>query len=129
MPKPISKKKLKQQLKNEILKPIIETQGRYLISKFGYAINTKRRTKLWGIPRLNGYLSICVYDVDEEKPTRLQIHRLVAKYFIANPYNYPVVMYDDDDKSNNHYKNLKWGTYQMNTLDMVRKGRHKNQWS
>lgn len=108
---------------------IEETQGRYLVNKNGFLLNKKRGNKLYGYPRTNGYLSVTVYDTGQERPMRLQIHRLVAEYFIPNPNNYPCVLHLDDDKTNNHYKNLAWGTYEMNSQDMVNKGRHKNQHS
>lgn len=55
--------------------------------------------------------------------TDLYVHRLVAAAFIPNPKNLSVVMHLDDDPTNNHKKNLKWGTYQDNSDDMYRKGR------
>lgn len=34
--------------------------------------------------------------------------------YIPNPYNKPCVCHKDNDKSNNHYKNLYWGTHKEN---------------
>lgn len=42
------------------------------------------------------------------------IHRLVAKAFIPNPNNYPIVMHMDNNGFNNNVKNLKWGTLSEN---------------
>ena len=42
------------------------------------------------------------------------IHVLIAKAFIPNPNNYPVVMHLDNNKQNHAIKNLKWGTYSEN---------------
>lgn len=53
------------------------------------------------------------------------VHRLVAQAFIPNPDNLPFVMHKDDNPSNNHRKNLGWGTPQDNSSDMVQKGRSK----
>ena len=44
-----------------------------------------------------------------------RIHRLVAEIYIGNPENYPIVLHLDNDKTNNHYTNLKWGTISENT--------------
>ena len=50
------------------------------------------------------------------------IHRLVAKAFIPNPDNLPIVMHLDDNGFNNCVENLKWGTISENTQDAFNKG-------
>ncbi|QBQ74604.1 HNH endonuclease [Burkholderia phage BcepSauron] len=45
------------------------------------------------------------------------VHRLVADGFVKNPQNLPVAMHGDDNKHNNHYKNLTWGTHKKNVQD------------
>ena len=57
------------------------------------------------------------------------IHRLVATAFIPNLNSYPVVMHIDDNPENNHYLNLKWATHAMNSNDMAKKGRARNQYT
>jgi hypothetical protein len=51
------------------------------------------------------------------------VHRLIALTFIPNPNNYPDVMHLDDNPSNNHVDNLRWGTEDHNMKDMLKKGR------
>lgn len=51
--------------------------------------------------------------------------RLVATVYISNPYNYPIVMHNDNNRMNNHVSNLQWGTYSMNNLQCSREGRGK----
>ena len=44
-----------------------------------------------------------------------RVNRLVAKYFIENPYNYPQVDHIDENKLNNHVDNLQWISCRDNT--------------
>lgn len=45
---------------------------------------------------------------------RYKVHRLVAMLFIDNPNNFPIVHHIDGDKTNNHFTNLQWTTYEYN---------------
>lgn len=45
---------------------------------------------------------------------KLLIHIAIAKTFIPNPDNHPVVMHLDDDITNYSVDNLKWGTQKDN---------------
>ena len=57
----------------------------------------------------NGYLcvSICGHD--------RRINRLVAKAFIPNPENKPIVHHKNHIKTENTAKNLSWATHSENT--------------
>lgn len=61
----------------------------------------------------NGYIVIDLYKNGVVQWFR--VHRLVAQAFIPNPNNLPIVMHLDNNKSNNHFSNLKWGTISENT--------------
>ena len=50
------------------------------------------------------------------------VHRLVAESFIPNPNNLPCVLHDDNNRSNNHVSNLRWGTQSENISQGVRDG-------
>lgn len=52
------------------------------------------------------------------------IHRLVAKAFINNPNNLPLVRHLNDVRTDNRVENLAWGTYEDNTQDAIRNGIH-----
>lgn len=54
---------------------------------------------------------------------RMDVHRVVAITFIANPDKDPIVLHLDDNPQNNSVINLRWGTYQDNMSDMIAKGR------
>lgn len=60
-----------------------------------------------------------------------RLNRLVALVHIPNQDNLPIVMHLDNNIYNNiynnHYKNLQWGTYKMNTQQMMRDGRNRGQ--
>jgi len=61
----------------------------------------------------NGYLYVCLYK-DGSPKRSFQVHRLVAKSFIANPENKPQVNHIDGDKTNNSTDNLEWSTRSEN---------------
>lgn len=91
-----------------------------------YEISSKGRVRsingiLSGGINTGGYKHITLWK--NGKPYMRRINRLVALYFIPNPDNLPIVMHLDDDKLNNSYTNLKWGTHQDNMDDMTNKGR------
>lgn len=43
-----------------------------------------------------------------QRHTTLSVHRLVAKAFIANPANFPLVRFKDGNVLNCHWTNLEW---------------------
>lgn len=69
----------------------------------------------------NGYQRISVYNVDGSQ-NYLYVHRLVAEAFIPNPNNYPFVLHRDNNPSNNHWDNLRWGTQSENIRQAIDDG-------
>lgn len=43
----------------------------------------------------------------------MSIHRCVARAFLTNPTNFPVVLHADGDAGNNRVENLRWGNMKM----------------
>lgn len=67
-----------------------------------------------------GYWYAPVNYITGRKTQRL--HRIVAKAFIPNPDNLPIVMHKDNNKKNNCVENLMWGTIAENTKTAYRDG-------
>ena len=71
-----------------------------------------------------GYLVAMTW-IDKRRKTFL-VHREMAKAFIPNPNNLPLVRHLNDDKLDNRLENLAWGTWSDNMADALRNGRNKN---
>ena len=56
------------------------------------------------------------------KIKRFFVHRLVAKAFVDNRNNNPVVNHIDGNKQNNYYKNLEFCTIKQNNLHVLKTG-------
>lgn len=69
-----------------------------------------------------GYPIVDLYYEDGTKK-HCKLHILLAKTFIPNPNNYPIVRHLDDDKSNYDLSNLAWGTLADNANDAIKNGR------
>ena len=65
------------------------------------------------INKVTGY--VCCGITYPEGQRQRRIHVLLAKAYIPNPHNYPVVMHKDNDKTNYSLSNLQWGTISENT--------------
>lgn len=90
---------------------IIQNYPGYLISNVGrvYSYRSKRILK----PQLNeGYRWVWLRGAGIDKQAR--IHQLVAKYFVKNPSNKPIVNHKNGIKADNRYKNLEWVTISEN---------------
>ena len=92
-------------------KEIEWSDSNYFVSSKGKVLSLCNR-----IPRVlkafmcNGYLcvSICGHD--------RRINRLVAKAFIDNPDNKPIVHHTNHKKTENTRENLSWATHSENTI-------------
>jgi hypothetical protein len=68
----------------------------------------------------HGHLGVCLYKDGTRRYA--YIHRLVAKAFIPNPDNLPIVWHLYDDPSQNAVEDLVWGTQRDNLLDAAING-------
>ena len=107
-------------------KPIEGFEGRYEISNHGRVKSVEREVKLFGraikkfperimyhVIHNNGYKVVWL-----RKPgvhLKMFIHVMVARAFIPNPENKPVVNHIDCNKENCHISILEWMTFSENT--------------
>ena len=104
-----------EEIEDEVWKDLPFDNGKYQISCFG-----RVRTLKNGKYRISYYRSISGKNYPHTnlgsfgKYTPILIHIEVAKLFVPNPNNYPIVNHIDGDKNNAYYKNLEWCTDKMN---------------
>jgi len=55
----------------------------------------------------------------------ISLHRLVGYHWVLNPNNLPFILHQDDNPSNNHWTNLRWGTHKDNMREMSERDRSK----
>lgn len=112
----------------EIWKPIEGYEGLYEVSNLGRVRSLwfrnnhslVRRDKIMSATdNGHGYLIVCLRR-EGCKRVNHYVHRLVAKAFIPNPDNLPVIDHIDHNRSNNVATNLQWITQG----DNVRRSRH-----
>jgi len=89
----------------------LPTQGNKLTGKI--KTNGKPGRLLKPRKQYHGYWQVALY-VDG-KQTFEYVHRLVAKAFLKTRRGCDIVMHKDDNPSNNHVSNLKWGTHYQNS--------------
>jgi len=80
----------------------IETN--YEINEEGIIHNNKTNRDLKGHIENTGYISVNLSINGKKK--NYSLHRLVAKTFIPNPANLPIVNHKDGNKTNNNIYNL-----------------------
>ena len=91
----------------------IEGFPNYSISYEGQVRNDRRGRILKHIKRM-GYASVNLSH--KGRASKVSVHRLVARAFIPNPENLPLVNHKDENRSNPHGDNLEWIDYSGNLM-------------
>ena len=92
------------------IRDIIPEAEDYLISNKGRMKNNKGII-VKGRTETNGYVTVYI----GKDISRKTIHKLVAKLFIPNPENKPIVNHKNGIKHVNEINNLEWSSYSENT--------------
>lgn len=107
----------------EIWKDISGYEGLYQVSNLGRVRGLDRILKnryssfkykgcVLKQNKANRYNQVCLSRGNTAK--NFAVHRLVAKAFIPNPYNYPCVNHINEDRFDNQANNLEWCTHKYN---------------
>lgn len=115
-------------------RPIPGFEGRYAISDDGRVmalaapgrgrLNADRILKLG--KTTTGYTQVLLYPGNGAKSVAVRVHRLVLEVFVGPPPPGAYALHNDDDRTNNHVTNLRWGTPSENAVDQVRNGVHNH---
>lgn len=88
--------------------------GRDMVAKDGYLRQYPDKMLKLNPKKSNGYVYARLYYSDGKNYNHISVHRLVAKHYIPNPNNHPVVNHIDISRSNNDVENLEWTTVSGN---------------
>ena len=100
--------------KEIIWKDIPGYEGLYKVSNTGKIFSVATNRELSVIQKKDGYTCISLCDKDHNKK-QYRIHQLVAKAFIPNPNNLPMINHKNEIKNDNRVENLEWVTAQQNS--------------
>ena len=92
----------------------IENFSNYEVSSDGEVRNKTTKQILKGRLSKSGYLQVSIKSDSLNRFVNQYIHRLVAIFFIDNPFNKREVNHKDGNKINNYYENLEWMTSSEN---------------
>jgi len=100
-------------------KSIPDYEGLYNINSKSVIVNLISKKILRQSLTVRGYVKVTLRKDGYNKS--YEVHRLLAKAFIPNPNNFPVVNHINEIKNDNRLENLEWCTVLHNTKEW-----HKN---
>lgn len=111
-----------------VRKPVVGYEGYYEVDQFGRVFSIDRVVTVVDGSRIyekplpgkaikqsmhsEGYKIVPL--TRDGKTKVMFVHRIVAKAFLPNPHNLPMVNHKDEDKTNNFFENLEWCTAAYN---------------
>lgn len=113
-----------ENLLNEEWRNIEGYEGLYQVSNYGRVRSFKYKSIRILKPSATStqkYFVLTLSNNNIKKYTT--VHRLVAKAFVANPNNYPIINHKDCNKHNNKAENLEWCTISYNMLHAIKNGK------
>lgn len=97
---------------------------RYMVSYDGQIYDTKKQKIVKAHKdKRNGYMNYTFCDEGSGLYGTKRVHRIIAKTFIPNPADFPVVNHLDNDRTNNRVDNLEWTTQSENIRYALNQGR------
>ena len=114
-------------------KPVLDYEGLYEVSDAGRVRSLDRLHPNGGTikgrimstkPRSDGYVPVTLWK-HGKRSVRL-VHRVVLDSFVGPRPPGGEGMHRDNDRANNHLRNLSWGSRAENIRDQVRHGTHRN---
>lgn len=96
----------------EIWKDVVGYEQIYQVSNNGRVRRKRDYYELSQQIGIGGYKQVSLSKGGKSK--QISVHRIVAKAFIKNEFNYPCVNHKDEDKQNNNVENLEWCSYRYN---------------
>lgn len=110
---------------SEIWADVAGYNGKYQISTFGQFKQGEIIKEPVKVCQNKRYLAVGL--VDNKKQTMHYIHRLVARHFLPNPYNYKSVNHNNGNRYDNRLCNLEWCSQKQNIQHAIKIGTFKCQ--
>ena len=110
-------------LPGEQWRDVVGFEGLYQISNFGRVNSLRWAGGRIMCPKLSNFGYPCLTLFKDGRKYFTAVHILVARAFVPNPDNKPIVHHKDNDPGNCRADNLEWVTYSENEYRAFQSGR------